>query len=207
MNLKFFFKYGIIFLYSKKSRRNSMENMQIKQDMSMIDIAFILLTEYSNNHKTERTITPTKKKKSKKPEPRTSIPKGIYFYDLFNKIAEIKGFTEQQKEDKISYFYTDLTLSGKFIMTGENYWDLASDHTLAERTTAAINAYDDDYDEEAIREAKERYLKLKKMKSGDLSDNDMQYIMDHIDELISEDDVEIEVEEDEDEVVGKYFEE
>lgn len=46
------------------------------------------------------------------------------FKDIFDKIAEVRGFTKSQKETKIVQFYTDLNLDGRFITIGSNVWGL-----------------------------------------------------------------------------------
>lgn len=48
----------------------------------------------------------------------------IHFKDIFEKIAEIKGFSDEQKKNLIAQFYTDLNIDGRFITTGANLWGL-----------------------------------------------------------------------------------
>lgn len=50
--------------------------------------------------------------------------KAMDFRDIFNKIAEIKGFIEAEKQERIIQFYTDLNLEGRFITIGSNMWGL-----------------------------------------------------------------------------------
>lgn len=50
--------------------------------------------------------------------------KAMNFKDIFDKIAEVREFTESQKETKIVQFYTDLNLDGHFITIGSNTWGL-----------------------------------------------------------------------------------
>jgi len=54
-------------------------------------------------------------KKSKEP---------IDFYKLFDIVAKEKGLSEEKKGDYITHFYSDITISGRFVYTGENTWDL-----------------------------------------------------------------------------------
>lgn len=56
--------------------------------------------------------------------------KDVLFQKLWNEICEIKGFDEAEAQAKISLFYTNLTLDGRFITTGENKWDLRARHTF-----------------------------------------------------------------------------
>ena len=69
--------------------------------LSMVDVAYNLMT---------------KKKKE------------VDFAKLYQEVSEIKGFTEQEAEDRMSVFYTDITLDGRFITLGENRWDLRERH-------------------------------------------------------------------------------
>lgn len=50
--------------------------------------------------------------------------KAMNFKDIFDEIAEVRGLTETQKEDKVVQFYTDLNLDGRFITLGSNTWGL-----------------------------------------------------------------------------------
>lgn len=50
--------------------------------------------------------------------------KALDFRDAFEKIAEMKGFTEEQKHESIAQFYTDLNIDGRFMTTGSNMWGL-----------------------------------------------------------------------------------
>ncbi|WP_010099479.1 DNA-directed RNA polymerase subunit delta [Ornithinibacillus scapharcae] len=50
--------------------------------------------------------------------------KALDFRDIFNKIAELKEYTEAQKEDFLVQFYTDLNVDGRFITLGSNMWGL-----------------------------------------------------------------------------------
>lgn len=53
----------------------------------------------------------------------------VKFNDLFNVISERNGFTEEEKENLISNFYTNLSLDGRFVTLGNNEWDLRSNQT------------------------------------------------------------------------------
>lgn len=87
---------------------------------SMVDIAYELMT------------------KKKKP---------INFYVLWEEVAEIKGFDEEQKDNNESAFYTDITLDGRLITVGENYWDLRSRHKFEDVHIDMNDIYSDDDEE------------------------------------------------------------
>ncbi|MFC7062276.1 DNA-directed RNA polymerase subunit delta [Halobacillus seohaensis] len=50
----------------------------------------------------------------------------IDFNKIFERIAKLKNFSEKQKEEYISQFYTDLNIDGGFMTIGTNRWGLKS---------------------------------------------------------------------------------
>lgn len=52
----------------------------------------------------------------------------IDFYELWKIICEKKQFTEEEIDENESNFYTNITLDGRMITTGENRWDLRVRH-------------------------------------------------------------------------------
>ncbi|WP_188456875.1 DNA-directed RNA polymerase subunit delta [Virgibacillus oceani] len=50
--------------------------------------------------------------------------KALNFKDIYEKIAELKGFNEEEKHDNIAQFYTDLNINGHFMTIGSNMWGL-----------------------------------------------------------------------------------
>ncbi len=68
----------------------------------------------------------------------------INFYDLWEKVAEIKNLTEEEREDNESRFYTNITLDGRMITVGENCWDLRSRHRFEEVHIDMNDIYSDD---------------------------------------------------------------
>ncbi len=45
-------------------------------------------------------------------------------YELFNVVCAEKEYSEKEKKERITQFYTDLITSAKFVYTGDNTWDL-----------------------------------------------------------------------------------
>ncbi len=83
----------------------------------------------------------------------------LNFIDLFNQVAEIKQFTEAQKDDFLARFYTDLNVDGRFTTIGSNKWglkrwypvDQTSEKLLAEvrkREKEDVDEYEESYDED-----------------------------------------------------------
>lgn len=54
----------------------------------------------------------------------------VNFKDLWAYVVEQAGLTEEQAAKKISSFYTNLMLDGRFVNLGDNFWDLRSRHTF-----------------------------------------------------------------------------
>lgn len=50
--------------------------------------------------------------------------KVVKFADMYDKIADLKAFTDEEKAAYISQFYTDLSVDGRFLAMGENKWGL-----------------------------------------------------------------------------------
>lgn len=75
-------------------------------------------------------------KKSKEP---------INFYELFDVVAKEKGLSEQEKEVYITHFYSDITISGRFVYTGDNTWDLKAKQKIElwEKDGSFYNEYTD----------------------------------------------------------------
>ncbi len=50
--------------------------------------------------------------------------KALDFQELYSRITDLKGFSEEGKEDYIAQFYTDLNVDGRFTTLGSNKWGL-----------------------------------------------------------------------------------
>lgn len=48
----------------------------------------------------------------------------MHFNELFDKIAELKGFTEEQKKANVAQLYTYMNTDGRFMTVGSNMWGL-----------------------------------------------------------------------------------
>ncbi len=59
----------------------------------------------------------------------------VPFIDLYKQVSQEMGFSESQFEDKISTFYSDLSIDGRFFSMPHNTWDLRSKHTFSESVT------------------------------------------------------------------------
>lgn len=54
----------------------------------------------------------------------------ISFKDLVNEVASRLAMNEEELNKRISRFYTNLSLDGRFVTLGENVWDLRNRHTF-----------------------------------------------------------------------------
>ena len=69
------------------------------EEMSMLEVAELLI---------QRKIKPQK------------------FEKIAKEVCEIMGLTDEEFQSKLAQFYTDLTLSGKFVTVGEDKWFVAT---------------------------------------------------------------------------------
>ncbi len=83
----------------------------------------------------------------------------IKFIDLFNEAVKLSGLelSEQEKKVKMSKFYTQLSLDGRFITLTDNFWDLRSRHVFEQVHLDMIDAYSDEEDE--VDEEEEKLLR------------------------------------------------
>ncbi len=54
----------------------------------------------------------------------------IAFKEMWEQIVKIQELSEEDSRKKISRFYTNLSLDGRFVTLGENMWDLRAHHTF-----------------------------------------------------------------------------
>lgn len=114
--------------------------------------------------------------------------KAFHFKDVFDKIAELKGFTDGEKEANIAQFYTDLNVDGRFITTGSNMWGLKRWYPVEQM-------------DEEVTVAPKKKKKAKKKKEEDVED-DLDVVEDDLE--IFEDDFDID---DMDEEIDEEFDE
>ena len=112
---------------------------------SMVDVAYSIL-------KSERTI--------------------LSFTELFNKVAEKLKLTESEKNDRISSFYTDISLDGRLVNVKDNKWDLRVNQKY-ENVHMDINDVYAEMDAEAIgNRDREEYDPDEEDAQGNFSDED-----------------------------------
>jgi len=99
------------------------------KNQSMVNVAYEILKETTSNNDEEKVDK-----------------KGILFKKLYDLVCEKLGFTEEEKNNNISRFYTNLSLDGRFICLAKNKWDLRANHTFKEYDIDISNIYED-YDQ------------------------------------------------------------
>ncbi len=76
--------------------------------------------------------------------------KSLTFKELYDEVATKLAMNDDEKNDRIGNFYTQLTLDGKFVVLMDNTWDLRSRHTYDKvhidmsEVYSDVNTADDD---------------------------------------------------------------
>ncbi len=93
------------------------------------------------------------------------------FAELFNAVSERIGLTEEQKEELISTFYTNLSLDGRFVTLGDNEWDLRINQTYDKVHIDMNDVYSDIEEETKANTDLEEYDK-EEIEAEGLKDDD-----------------------------------
>ena len=76
------------------------------------------------------------------------------FQDIWAYCVEQAGLSKEEANNKVSRFYTNLMLDGRFVTLGENEWDLRVRHKFEKvhidmsEVYADVETYDEDSEEE-----------------------------------------------------------
>ena len=76
------------------------------------------------------------------------------FEDIWAYCVEQAGLSKEEADNKVSRFYTNLMLDGRFVTLGENEWDLRVRHKFEKvhidmsEVYADVETYDEDSEEE-----------------------------------------------------------
>ena len=96
----------------------------------------------------------------------------LSFTELFDKVAEKLELTESEKNDRISSFYTDISLDGRLVNVKDNKWDLRLNQKY-ENVHMDINDVYAEMDAEAIgNRDREEYDPDEEDAQGNFSDED-----------------------------------
>ena len=103
----------------------------------------------------------------------------VSFKDLWAYVVKEAGLDEEAAAKKVSSFYTNLMLDGRFVTLGENMWDLRARHTFdkvhidMKDVYSDVEASDDDDDEEDEEEKEyNKAFEEPKEDEGEFSDEE-----------------------------------
>lgn len=73
----------------------------------------------------------------------------LKFVDLFNAAVKASGIelADSEIKNRMSRFYTQLSLDGRFVTLTDNFWDLRSRHVFEQVHLDMIDAYSDEDEE------------------------------------------------------------
>ena len=97
----------------------------------------------------------------------------VSFKDLWAYVCKEAGLDEETASRKVSSFYTNLLLDGRFVTLGENQWDLRSRHTFdkvhidMKDVYSDVETEDDDTEENEEEEAYNHAFDFKEDKDND----------------------------------------
>ncbi|MBD1379692.1 DNA-directed RNA polymerase subunit delta [Metabacillus arenae] len=115
--------------------------------------------------------------------------KPVQFTDLIKELKQLLGLSQEELEERIPQFYTDLNIDGRFIMLSDGSWGLRSWYPY------------DQLEEETQHVVKTKKKKSKKVKEEDLDDyeemEDEAVDYDDDDEDFEESDLDEDLEDDE----------
>ena len=103
------------------------------------------------------------------------------FEDIWAYCVEQAGLSKEEADQKVSRFYTNLMLDGRFVTLGENEWDLRVRHKFEKvhidmsEVYSDVEASDDDSEEEEEEAEYNAPFKEEKDRDDDLgSDEDSE---------------------------------
>lgn len=76
-----------------------------------------------------------------------SNKKVFTFKEMYDEVATCLELSEEEKMNKMSKFYTNLTLDGRFVTLGDNTWDLRENQTY-DKVHIDVNDVYSDIEEE-----------------------------------------------------------
>lgn len=100
------------------------------------------------------------------------------FQDIWAYCVKEAGLSEEEANNKVSRFYTNLMLDGRFVTLGENLWDLRvrhkyeSVHIDMSEVYSDVETYDEDSEEEEEAEYNSVFEEDDKSKDDDLGSDE-----------------------------------
>lgn len=98
----------------------------------------------------------------------------VSFKELWEQVSQEAGLTEEEKVAKVSQFYTNLMLDGRFVTLGNNFWDLRERNPFDKVHIDMKDVYDDTESEPSDDEEEEEE-EYKEPKEEDSSDEEKSF--------------------------------
>lgn len=107
-------------------------------------------------------------KKKKKP---------ISFDRLWTETSQLLGLSEEEADEYIAEFYTELTLDGRIVTLGENVWDLRERNTFDKVHIDMNDVYaeDEEESEEEVSEDSEAEVEETEDADDDSDEEESEY--------------------------------
>jgi DNA-directed RNA polymerase subunit delta len=64
----------------------------------------------------------------------------MFYRDVMNEIAKLKGFTEEKMNQSITQLYTEINIDGRFVCVGRGLWGIRDWYPTDQATDSAIVA-------------------------------------------------------------------
>jgi DNA-directed RNA polymerase, delta subunit len=96
----------------------------------------------------------------------------ISFNDMYKEVAQKLGFTPEMASKKVTFFYTDLSLDGRFVDLKDNTWDLRERQTYDKVHIDMNDVYSDIDEETALNTDVEELDDSEKEEMGVQDDDD-----------------------------------
>lgn len=114
--------------------------------------------------------------------------KPLTFYEIFDRVAELKGLTDDEKEQKIAQFYTEMNVDGRFLNVGENMWGLKRWYPV-ERVEDELTGGTKKKAKKAKEAKKTKKAKVAAVEESPELDDELDIDVDEIDEVLDDDDL------------------
>ncbi|TMN22022.1 DNA-directed RNA polymerase subunit delta [Lentibacillus cibarius] len=134
--------------------------------------------------------------------------RALDFNELYDKTADLKGFTEEKKHEFIAQFYTDLTVDGRFLNASAGIWGLKRWYPVEQideevAATPKKKSKKKKQKKEEKQEKQEKQEKEETPKNQDVTEEDLAIDDDFLDDDV--DDLDLDESDDMDEAFDQEF--
>ncbi|RPF54081.1 DNA-directed RNA polymerase subunit delta [Aquisalibacillus elongatus] len=145
---------------------------EVVKEISMVEIAYEILSEEK---------------------------KAMNFNEIFDLIAEAKEYTQEEKEEYIVQFYTDLNIDGRFMSVGTNIWGLKKWYPFDQQEDDTISFTEDEAPKKKKKKKKKEEKLLEEEVEPELGEDDFSDLQEGDNEELLDDDADEVIEDDDDE--------